>query len=117
MSIGDWCRFIAATLSPALANELLGVTNATMRALRTPPISQEYAPGAWIVVSRGWAKGNVLTHGGSNTLNHCVAWLAPDGTSPNTPIGDAAFGAVVCCNSGAGLPVLDLAVGELIRAT
>ena len=118
MSIGDWCRFIAASLSPALANELLGVTNATMRALRTPPVSQEYAPGAWLVVSRGWAKGNVLTHGGSNTLNHCVAWLAPDGlTNPNTPIGAAAFGAVVCCNSGAGLPVLDLAVGELIRAT
>jgi hypothetical protein len=35
-----------------------------------------FQPG-WIVTERGWGGGRVLTHAGSNTMNHAVVWMAP----------------------------------------
>ena len=39
--------------------------------------NDDYACG-WIVTERGWAKGTALTHSGSNKMNYCVFWLAPE---------------------------------------
>lgn len=39
--------------------------------------NNNYAHG-WMRVKRGWANGDALTHAGSNTMNYCVIWLAPE---------------------------------------
>ncbi|HUJ71462.1 MAG TPA: serine hydrolase domain-containing protein, partial [Verrucomicrobiae bacterium] len=49
----------------------------TLAKLHTPPVGGDYACG-WIVVKRGWAGGNALTHSGSNTMWYVVMWLAPE---------------------------------------
>jgi hypothetical protein len=36
-----------------------------------------YACG-WVVLKRGWARGNALMHNGSNTMWYVVMWLAPE---------------------------------------
>lgn len=48
-----------------------------------------YALG-WQQVPRPWAKGNALTHNGTNTMNYAVIWLAPE----------ANLGIAVVCNEG-----------------
>jgi CubicO group peptidase (beta-lactamase class C family) len=45
--------------------------------LHTPPPGATYAMG-WGTGKRGWAKGTVLTHAGSNTMNYFIVWVAPD---------------------------------------
>ena len=32
----------------------------------------------WFVVNRTWADGLALTHGGSNTFNYALIWIAPN---------------------------------------
>jgi CubicO group peptidase (beta-lactamase class C family) len=49
----------------------------TLVKLHTPPTGGGYACG-WVVVKRGWAGGNALTHSGSNTMWYVVMWLAPE---------------------------------------
>lgn len=49
----------------------------TWKRLHTDPFGNEYAFG-WLLGSRPWAKGRVLTHSGSNTNNFTVMWLAPE---------------------------------------
>jgi CubicO group peptidase (beta-lactamase class C family) len=44
----------------------------------------------WGVVDRPWAGGKALTHAGSNTMNFCVCWLAPNRN----------FGVLVVSNEG-----------------
>jgi CubicO group peptidase (beta-lactamase class C family) len=44
--------------------------------LHTPPAAATYAMG-WGTGKRGWAKGLVLTHAGSNTMNYFIVWIAP----------------------------------------
>jgi CubicO group peptidase (beta-lactamase class C family) len=36
-----------------------------------------YTYGGWVRLKRGWSKGEVYTHSGSNTLNYAIVWLAP----------------------------------------
>ena len=66
----------------------------------------DYACG-WKVVSRPWGGGEVLTHGGSNTMFYAVIWLAP--------IKD--FAVVVCTNVGGdgGAKATDQAAARLIQ--
>lgn len=101
MTLGDWAKFIALHLRADAANprrqpDLL--KPATFDFLHQPArgSGQPYACG-WIVARRAWAKGNrpgdtglVLTHAGSNTLWHCVAWLAPE----------RSFAVLAACNQG-----------------
>jgi CubicO group peptidase (beta-lactamase class C family) len=46
-------------------------------ALYTAPEGSSYAMG-WGVSKRGWAKGKVLNHAGSNTMFFTVIWIAPE---------------------------------------
>ena len=48
----------------------------TYARLHEPPFGGDYAFG-WLVTTRPWAGGTVYTHAGSNTMNFCVAWVAP----------------------------------------
>lgn len=77
-SLDAWAKFIALHLDrqqPLLREELWDK-------LHTPPAESEYALG-WTVLERSWANGSseqgrALTHAGSNTVNYCVCWLAPE---------------------------------------
>jgi CubicO group peptidase (beta-lactamase class C family) len=74
-SIADYLKFADFHASggkrPAglLAPEL-------MEKLHTPPSGATYAMG-WGTGTRDWAKGTVLTHAGSNTMNYFIVWIAP----------------------------------------
>jgi CubicO group peptidase (beta-lactamase class C family) len=39
--------------------------------------SEEYTFGGWYKLQRDWARGDVLTHTGSNTYNFAAVWIAP----------------------------------------
>ncbi len=59
------------------------VTSGTLDELHRPGDSERPYAGGWLVYQRDWADGDALYHGGSNTMFHAVAWLAP---SRNTGI-------------------------------
>jgi hypothetical protein len=47
----------------------------------------------WIVVHRSWARGKMLSHAGSNTMNYAASWLGPK----------VGHGVLVCINQGGKL--------------
>jgi CubicO group peptidase (beta-lactamase class C family) len=90
-TMADWSKF--------LVDQLRGGSG--MKALLPPEIYQAMQPPAspsgadvygygWGVCVRDWAGGKALSHAGSNTMNFCVAWLAPN----------RKFGVLVCSNQG-----------------
>ena len=52
------------------------LADASFDKLHTSLPGQTYALG-WGTGERDWARGPVLTHAGSNTMNYLVVWLAP----------------------------------------
>jgi CubicO group peptidase (beta-lactamase class C family) len=74
-SLDDLARFTIFQMEGERTGGLLKPE--TFRKLHTPPAGGDYACG-WIVVKRGWAGGNALTHAGSNTMWYVVMWLAPE---------------------------------------
>jgi CubicO group peptidase (beta-lactamase class C family) len=48
----------------------------TWNYLHHDPFGNQYAFG-WLLGTRPWARGLILTHTGSNTLNYAVIWIAP----------------------------------------
>jgi len=74
-SIVDWARFIQAHLRGERGQSGI-LQPETFKRLHTPPCGGDYAFG-WMAVTRPWAGGIALTHGGSNTMNFAVPWLAP----------------------------------------
>ena len=41
------------------------------------PQNNNYARG-WIVSKTGWSKGAAIAHDGTNTMNYCSIWVAPE---------------------------------------
>jgi len=41
------------------------------------PENESYARG-WIVTKTGWSQGPAISHDGSNTMNYCSIWIAPE---------------------------------------
>ena len=92
MSMADWMKFVEIHLRAARAEAAPILKPETFRTLQTPPKGQDYAKG-WIVASRPWAGGEVLTHTGSNTVWFCCVWVAPAKNCAlfaATNVGDAA---------------------------
>jgi len=86
-SLADWARFIAEHLAgPAGKGKLLKAE--TYRHLHTPVLGGDYAFG-WKTLDQSWG-GKVITHNGSNTMNHCAAWLSPE----------KGFAMIACTNQG-----------------
>ncbi len=85
MSIGDWAEFGVAHLDTASGF----FSSTTFRHLHSLPFGGEYGFG-WGIIKRPWAKGEVLTHDGSNTQNYATIWLAPK----------LKFGVMVATNEG-----------------
>jgi len=74
-TLADFARYMMAQLGvPIDGTRLLG--DDALRILHTPAPGTDYAMG-WGVSHRGWARGVVLHHAGSNTLWYAVVWLAP----------------------------------------
>ena len=104
-SIQDWAKFIADQLRGLRGEKALAKAS-TYEALATPPGETGYGFG-WIVLKRDWAGGKALNHAGSNTMNFCVAWVAPERD----------FAVLVCTNQGGDdVPkAADQAVAALIK--
>jgi CubicO group peptidase (beta-lactamase class C family) len=101
----DWAKFIADQLRGARGEKAL-LKEETYKTLQTPPFGGDYALG-WLIASRDWGGGTVLTHSGSNTMNFAVAWLAPCRD----------FAVIVVCNQGGptASKACDEAASKLIR--
>jgi CubicO group peptidase (beta-lactamase class C family) len=106
-TIGDWAKYVGLHLRGERKEGGRLLKPETFVKLHAPfPDDSGYAMG-WAVGSRPWAGGRVLTHSGSNTMWHCVAWLAPDRD----------FAVLVTCNQGgdAAAKACDDASGALIQ--
>ena len=101
-SIGDWARYVAIHLRGAQADAAF-LKPDTFAKLHTPAggPGEKYALG-WLVTSRDWGGGGVLTHFGSNTMWSAVTWLAPQRD----------FAVLVVCNHGG--PMARIATDEAI---
>ncbi len=106
-SIGDWGKFIQFHLRGA-QGKVRRLPKSSFDKLHRPyPDSEtEYAMG-WIVTSRPWGGGRVLTHAGSNTMWYAVVWLSPKKN----------FAVLVACNQGGdnAAKACDDIAGKLIR--
>jgi len=103
-SMEDWARFVVDQLRGAQG--LPGLLKAeTYREMQSPVEGGDFALG-WAVTERSWGGGAVLTHGGCNTMNYAIAWLAPRRD----------FAVLVCCNQGddAAAQACDAAASALI---
>lgn len=70
-TVADWAKFLALQL-PNHESDI--VPDKLLQKLIQPV--GDYA-GGWIVTTRAWGNGQVLTHNGSNTLWYASVWVAP----------------------------------------
>lgn len=77
-SLRDLAKFVLAHL-PAAGAARPFLDRELLRTLHSPPPAADppYAAG-WLLAPRPWARGDALTHAGSNTLWYAVIWLAPE---------------------------------------
>ena len=75
MNVGDWAKFVIDHVNAGRKKGGL-LKRATYRKMHKAPFGGDYAYG-WVVAPRPWAKGDALTHAGSNTSNFAVVWIAP----------------------------------------
>jgi CubicO group peptidase (beta-lactamase class C family) len=75
MSLPDWAQFAQDHLR-GLRGEGGQLLAASYQHLHTPLSNGSYA-GGWGVLERAWGGGTVYSHSGSNTMNFCTIWLAP----------------------------------------
>jgi CubicO group peptidase (beta-lactamase class C family) len=103
-TIGDWAKYVADFLKGSTGKPAV-LSAASYKELSTPPFGGDYALG-WTVLERPWGGGTVLTHSGSNTMNFCVVWMAPQRD----------FAVLVCTNQGgdAAQQACDTAANALI---
>lgn len=103
LPLGEWAKFVAAYADPEHQKLL---SPETMTALTSPTLGGEYN-GGWVVLSRSWGGGRVFTHAGSNTMNFCVAWVAPK----------KRFAALIATNivGDEATKACDTAIGLLVR--
>jgi len=73
-SLNDWSKFALLHLH---SSEQKLLSNSTMQKLHTVYPGQNYTYGGWGKNYRAWAKGDVLSHDGSNTMNYTIINVAP----------------------------------------
>jgi CubicO group peptidase (beta-lactamase class C family) len=102
-TLADWARFASLHLGHIPKDSTLKKSD--LKLMHSPAEGQNYSAG-WIVVSRPWAKGEAITHSGSNTMWYALVWIAPEL--------DKAF--LVATNSGQSnaFPACDAAVSAMI---
>ena len=104
MTLGDWAKFVAEHLAGRQGKGRLLKRETYARLHTAAQEGNPYAYG-WLDLERPWG-GRVLSHNGSNTMNHSVAWLAPEKD----------FAVLACTNQGGedSAKALDEVVGMLI---
>lgn len=105
-SLADWAKFVQLHLHGARGGPTPLLQPEAFARLHTPPEGQTYAMG-WGTAQRPWAGGRVLTHTGSNTMNFCVVWIAPER--------DHAFLAVTNIAGDGAQQGTDAAIGAMIQ--
>ncbi len=110
LTLADWATWIRTVLRAARGGPSPW-SAATAKSLVTPAVQLDSLTGyafGWLVTKRDWAGpgGRALTHAGSNTMNFCVAWIAPE----------ANFAVVAVMNQGgdAAATAADVLAGRLI---
>ncbi len=106
MPIADWAKFLQLFLHESAPKQIKGLSDADWNVLKETGDEGSYA-GGWLVAERGWAGGKALAHSGSNTMWHCIAWLAPNR--------DFFVVAATNCHKDDVPQALDSTVAELIR--
>ena len=101
-SIEDWGKFVARQLSDTNA---LGLDKALLNKLITPTAGT-YAAG-WGISKRGWGKGKVMSHTGSNTMWLSLVWAAPNI--------DRAFLVVTNSKDDRSVKICDQVIAKLIE--
>jgi CubicO group peptidase (beta-lactamase class C family) len=105
-TLADWARFARLHVDGETdGGGLLSVS--TCKRLHRAPAGGTYG-GGWIVTDRPWAGGRALTHGGSNTQNYAILWVAPA----------RRFAAMAVTNVGGGnrpFQVCDRVISGLVR--
>jgi D-alanyl-D-alanine carboxypeptidase len=80
--LNSWAKFVQLHLDGHAGRATCIFQQSSFVTLHTPGSSlSTYTHGAWIAydnVQQPWAKGLVLTHARSNTLNYAVPWLDID---------------------------------------
>jgi CubicO group peptidase (beta-lactamase class C family) len=76
MTLSDWGTWISAVMKGLEGKESTLPKN-YFDEIRTKPLGGDYAMG-WVLSSRSWADGACYWHNGSNTMNYCVVWMAPN---------------------------------------
>jgi CubicO group peptidase (beta-lactamase class C family) len=89
-SMADWAKFLADQMRGGSGQAAL-LPASIYAAMQTPAGKSNYGFG-WIIVSRRWARGKMLSHAGTNTMNYAASWLGPR----------CGYGVLVCCNQGGG---------------
>lgn len=74
-SITDWAKYVQCVLTAARGEDGF-LPQAEIQLLKEPPFGGGYTLG-WGITERDWAGGKVLQHAGSNGMNFCVVWIAP----------------------------------------
>ena len=103
VSMKDWGRFLSVHLG--LRPDFL--SRAGVAELHEPTQGGSYASG-WVVTSRSWGGGRVLTHSGSNNRWFAVVWMAP--------IRGWAFCAATNSGSDNAAEACDRAIASMVRA-
>lgn len=86
-SMLDWAKFIQFQLTGQPAGLIQAPTLSALHTVAHPGTT--YSCG-WGHTQRKWARGEALSHAGSNTMWFCIAWLAPKTQSA----------VIIACNDG-----------------
>lgn len=75
-SMADWAKYVRCVLA-AVRSEPSLLPTSCVEQIKRPPFGGEYALG-WRLLDRDWAGGTALSHGGTNTMNYAIVWIAPE---------------------------------------
>jgi CubicO group peptidase (beta-lactamase class C family) len=87
-TMSDWAKFLIDQLRGAAGMKAL-LPQEIYRVMQTAEPNSPAGYG-WGVSDQPWAGGRALSHAGSNGINYCLCWLAPN----------KGFGVLVCTNEG-----------------
>ncbi len=78
-SIPDWVKFLNVHMNGFNVNSKFLNQESFDQLHKLYPVDnlEEYTYGGWSRTQRKWAKGDVLTHSGTNTYNYATVWIAP----------------------------------------
>jgi len=77
-SLPDWGKFLSIHERGFNGDDIF-LSRESFKKLHSvhPSNDSAYTYGGWLLLYRSWAKGPVLTHAGSNTMNFAQVWIAP----------------------------------------